>query len=282
MTTLPPAASYFLLRECNLRCKFCFATFRDVAGSLKLKDMLRIVDALTEGGVRKLTLVGGEPTLHPHVGAVLRHARQVGLTTSLVTNGARLDALLDTQPETLDWVGLSADSASEDIQRALGRGNGGHVAQTIRLAQRCHALGVKVKLNTVVTSLGAEEDMTSFVQAVAPRRWKVFQVLPIRGQNDGKVEPLLLSDDIFARWVERHAHLNPVAEPNRLMKGTYVLVDPLGRFFSDATGTHVYSQPILDVGIATAWREMDFNESDFVERGGVYDWAGVQEAAPAV
>lgn len=269
---IPPAASFFLLRECNLRCKFCFATFRDVAGRLSLADALRVVDALAEGGVEKLTLVGGEPTLHLHIGRILRHAHDIGMTTCIVTNGARLLPLLDTQRDTIDWVGLSADSGDETTQQALGRGNGDHVAQTVRLARACHEAGVRVKLNTVVTQLGAEEDMSAFVRAVTPHRWKVFQVLPVAGQNDRKVEPLLISDASFRRWVERHAPLNPVVESNRLMRGSYVLVDPLGRFFSNATGKHVYSEPILDVGASSAWQDVSFLEPEFIERGGLYDW----------
>lgn len=270
--SLPPSASFFLLRECNTRCKFCFATFRDVEGRLELDEALRVVDALAAGGVTKLTLVGGEPTIYPHIGAVLKHAKSIGLTTCLVTNGAKLDALLDTQPKTIDWVGLSTDSGNEGTQKALGRGNGNHVAQTIRLAKRCHKLGIMVKLNTVVTAQGADEDMSAFVTEVNPHRWKVFQVLRIEGQNDDKVDSLLISDDAFDAWVERHRHLNPVAETNELILGSYVLVDPLGRFFSDISGTHVYSAPILDVGAEEAWSSVKFLEQRFLERGGLYDW----------
>ena len=269
---IPPAASFFLLRECNLRCKFCFATYRDVRGRLPLVDALRVIDALKEAGLSKLTLVGGEPTLYPDIGTVLRHARDIGLTTSIVTNGARLDALLDTQAGTIDWVGLSVDSADERIQAALGRGTGTHVANSIRLAERCHRAGLKVKLNSVITRLQADEDMSSLVRTIRPLRWKTFQVLPVQGQNDGKVEDLLISDEAYETWVRRHAHLNPVSESNDLMRNSYVLVDPLGRFQQNAPGGHTYSAPILEVGVQAAWDSLTFDAVAFDERGGVYNW----------
>ncbi len=54
-----------------------------------------------------------------------------------------------------------------------------------------------MKLNTVVTALNCREDMSAFVLRFQPERWKVFQVLPMAGQNDGDVEPLLIDDDSF-------------------------------------------------------------------------------------
>lgn len=45
---------------------------------------------LVEAGASKLTFVGGEPFLHPHIEQLLAAAKAAGLTTSIVTNGSRL------------------------------------------------------------------------------------------------------------------------------------------------------------------------------------------------
>ncbi len=106
-----PAVNFHLLRPCNARCRFCFATFRDVEGELAVDEALRVVDALRDAGAEKLNFAGGEPTLHRHLGRLVAHAKQGGLVTSVVTNGFRLDRLLDRHAGELDWVGLSVDSA---------------------------------------------------------------------------------------------------------------------------------------------------------------------------
>ena len=49
-------------------------------------------------------------------------------------------------------------------------------------------LGYGIKLNTVVTSANAHDDMTKIVKKINPTRWKIFQVLKIEGENDGHVE----------------------------------------------------------------------------------------------
>ncbi len=56
------------------------------------------------------------------------------------------------------------------------------------------------------------------------------------------------------------------------MRGSYVMVDPLGRFFGNATGRHVYSQPILDVGVDAALAQVGFVPTKFEARGGTYAW----------
>jgi radical S-adenosyl methionine domain-containing protein 2 len=119
----------------------------------------------------------------------------------------------------------------EDVEVALGRSRGQHVAQSIRLAALCRASGVRVKLNTVVTTLNAEEDLSGLVRQIAPERWKVFQVLPMLGQNDGAVEPLLISAEAFDGFVLRHEPLRterlaPVVEDNDTMRGSYAMIDP--------------------------------------------------------
>lgn len=273
----PVAVNFHLYRPCNLRCRFCYASFRDVKGRLSTPDAMRIIDALRDAGTSKLNFVGGEPTLHPDIGPLLAHAKRIGLVTSMVSNGARLRPLLDRQAGDLDWVGLSVDSGDEAVQAELGRGRGDHVAGSIALTDHARVLGVRIKLNTVVTALGWQEDMSPLVRRIRPERWKAFQVLPMDGQTDERILPLLIDAERFRAFVDRHAHLAaeglaPVPEDNDAMRGSYVMIDPLGRFFGNATGRHVYSAPILDVGVRAGLAQVAFSPEKFAARGGVYAW----------
>ncbi len=271
------SVNFHLYKPCNEKCTFCFATFHDVEGQIGFDDVRRVIDALRAAGVQKINFAGGEPTLYRHIGLSIDHAKALGFTTSVVTNGARLVQLLNDHAAAIDWVGLSADSSIETVQHGLGRGRGDHVQRTVGHADLLRSLGVRVKLNTVVTAATWMEDMSAFVRRVGPERWKAFQVLPIKGQNSGSVEPLLLSPPQFAAFLARHQHLAaegfaPVAEDNNAMMGSYAMVDPLGRFFGNATGEHVYSDPILEIGVAAALAQVGFSQPKFEERGGRYAW----------
>ena len=273
----PLAVNYHLYKPCNYRCRFCFATYRDIQGQLPLDDALRLLSALRQAGAEKLNFAGGEPTLHPHIGALVAEAKRLGFTTALITNGARLDRLLDDHADDIDWVGISVDSGDEAIQAELGRGKGGHIERSRLHAARLHALGIRLKLNTVVTALNWREDMHGLLRELRPARWKVFQVLAIDGQNDGSVEPLLISTEEFRSFVDRHQDLaaeglGPVAEDNAAMTNSYAMIDPLGRFYGNHRGRYVYSPPILDVGVDEALRKVDFELQRLIRRGGLYLW----------
>lgn len=277
MPTTPISINFHLFKHCDARCRFCFATFRDVRDRLSVSDARRLIELLRAAGGEKLTFAGGEPTLHPHIGELVAYAKEVGFVTGVVTNGSRLEALLDRHARSLDWAALSVDSGDERTQAALGRGRGDHVARSIRLADYCRRVGVRVKLNTVVTALNHDEDMSELVRRIAPERWKVFQVLRVVGQNDGRVDPLLITARQFDAFVARHAHLAsegfpPIAEDNDAMIDSYVMVDPLGRFYGNTDGIHRTSPPILEVGVARALEAVRFDRARFEARGGLYAW----------
>jgi radical S-adenosyl methionine domain-containing protein 2 len=271
-----PAVNFHVWKFCNYKCRFCFATFEDVPDPLRRPDALRIVEELGRHNCDKLTFVGGEPTLCPFLGELVERAAALGITTSVVSNGERLRPLIEQHAAALHWIGLSVDSGDEAMSQRLGRGSGGHVQRSIELADlaRCH--GIRVKLNTVVTALNHLEDMTALVRCIRPERWKIFQVLPIAGQNDG-VGSLLVSPAQFRDYVERHAGLvqdgiDVVPEDNAAMTGSYIMIDPMGRFFDNVEGRLVYGPPILEVGVEQAFASARWERERMVARGGIYPW----------
>ena len=76
--------------------------------------------------------------------------------------------------------------------------------RALDIAEMANELGYGIKLNTVVTSANAHDDMTEIVKKINPTRWKIFQVLKIEGENDGRVEALLVSESDFDRYIGRH------------------------------------------------------------------------------
>jgi len=287
-SVLPPSVNYHLWAPCNMRCRFCFAPFRDVVstvlprGHLPPEDSLRLVRILA-ARFEKVSFAGGEPTLCPWLPELAHAAREGGATTMLVTNGSRLTQCIERLEGALDWVTLSIDSASEQTLVTVGRAVQGKTALSperyLQLAAAVRRAGMRLKVNTVVTSANAREDLAPLMRALRPERWKLLRVLPVAGQNSGRVEPLLCTDDGFAGFVERHLGLSAegievVPEDNDDMRGSYAMVDPAGRFFDNAGGGHRYTAPILSAGLDAAWAQTTFSMPRFVGRGGRYDWGG--------
>ncbi len=88
--------NYHVWKACNMKCNFCFATFQDILtsvlpkGHLGREDSLRLVDCLGGAGFSEINFAGGEPTLCPWLDELIRAAKEMGLVTSLVTNGTRI------------------------------------------------------------------------------------------------------------------------------------------------------------------------------------------------
>ena len=286
--TLPPAVNWHFWPWCNYGCTFCFATFEDIDRSNSLEKELgfKLLEEMAAEGVEKVTFVGGEPTLCPWLGELLVRAKELGLTTCIVSNGTGLsEEFLDSYHEYIDWVGISIDASNDRLHYIMRRGTKAdlaegrsrHLEAALTAWERCQKLGIRMKLNTVVCKANLDDNMTETVLQLMPERWKAFQVLPIDGQNDGRVEDLLISEDEFSEWVERHKGvsnegINFIPETNELMTGSYVMIDSLGRFYSNIEGGHKYTRSILEIGIKEAWRENQFNEHHFIEREGIYDW----------
>lgn len=282
-----PSVNFHLWQPCNMRCKFCFATFMDVKktilpkGHLNQSDAIAVVEELAKVGFEKITFAGGEPTLCPWLTNLICVAKQAGMTTMIVTNGTGLSAgFLEKNRNQLDWIALSIDSLDIQTNLVSGRAERGKIPFSkidyIDLVRLVKSFGYRLKINTVVNRLNVDEDMSEFIEIAKPDRWKILQVLPIQGQNDQWINDFTINQEQFLSFLNKHQDhkdtLSIVPEDNDNILGSYVMVDPAGRFFEDTTGKHVYSKPILEVGAEQALAQMDYNLSKFIERGGFYNW----------
>lgn len=269
-----------------MRCKFCFATFKDVKysilpkGHLPKEDALKLVREFGQFGFEKITFAGGEPTLCPWLPELVAQAKNAGLTTMIVTNGSRLTPeYLRMFLGVLDWVVLSIDSCNPETNQKSGRhlsGKGYRSDEYIKLALLIKNEGIKLKVNTVVHRLNMNESMIEIISRVKPERWKILKVLSVQDQNGFHYPKFEISEEEFQNFIIRNSIANvltkEIVENNNDMRGSYIMVDPAGRFFDNVNGKHRYSQPILSVGIEQAIKEIEYDIKKFDRRGGRYDW----------
>ena len=278
-----PSVNFHLWQPCNMRCKFCFATFLDVKqtilpkGHLPEEQAVEVVKELANYGFKKITFVGGEPLLCKWLPKLIRTAKQLGMNTTVVTNGSKLtDEFLKENKPYLDWIALSIDSLNEETNMKTGRTQNKKSLTEAFYKDRIKAIkahGYKLKINTVVNVHNYQESMVNFIKEANPKRWKIFQVLPIAGQNDGKIEDLKITTAQYKSFLQRHKELAVcVPESNDAIKGSYVMVDPAGRFFDNAEGIHNYSKPILEAGVFEAIKDVNYDIVKFLDRGGFYNW----------
>jgi len=286
--------NWHITEVCNYGCKYCYAKWErpdrqrelvhDPVRTRELLDRLYaffhpdndgnpLRQRMDWSSVR-LNLAGGEPLLYTRwVLEMLPVARDIGFDVSLITNGSRLDSgTMALMAPSISLLGLSVDSPIARNNQEIGRiDHRGHQLDIARLAEavdegrRRNPL-LRVKVNTVVNKVNQSDDMTGVIQRLRPEKWKVLRMLPVVDDR------LAVSQQAFDDFVRRHAHLAAIrhVEDNQDMTESYLMVDPMGRFFQNTAGSSVngyrYSRPILEAGAPAAFASMRFSAPKFIFR----------------
>lgn len=108
-----------LTRRCNLECIYCYnSSSRDPEIPDFDFELLKcVLKNAYEYGIRSITYLGGEPTLHPEINEIIKFTKAIGMEeVVLYTNGTVMnDRLLDTINTFVDSVVIHIDSIDPDV-----------------------------------------------------------------------------------------------------------------------------------------------------------------------
>ena len=116
--------------------------------------------------------------------------------------------------------------------------------------------------------------MRPLIRTLNPERWKVFQMLDIKGENDS-AHDLLITNEQFNQFVNEHLIFRlengnaPVFEYAEDMECSYFMITPSGNVKID-NGRVITKYP-LDVVLKTGINKI-INEKKYINRGGLYEW----------
>jgi radical S-adenosyl methionine domain-containing protein 2 len=276
-----PTVNYHLIKACNFKCKFCYATFNDIhSKGISKSEQFKLIDALAKSKLfGKINFAGGEPTLIPHLHELIMHAKDLGFTTSVVTNGSRIDMdWIKRVAPYLDILALSVDSVNDETNISSGRAQMNVTLkneQIEEIATACKIFGVHLKVNTVVSKYNQHETLSEFINKLSPFRWKILQATKVEGQNDLQFDDVKISLNEFQNYCDRNKEnilpgIKIVEEDSNLIQGSYLMIDQLGRFYDGSNEKHNYSSRILSVGVESALEQVNVDKLKFQERDGNY------------
>ena len=271
----PESVNFHYTRLCNFSCGFCFHTKKS-SDKLPIEDAIRGCDMLKKAGTRKLNIAGGEPFIYPHyLGELIKQCKEnIKIEKiSVITNGSLVKKdFFDKFGKYIDVFGVSCDSFNKETNIKIGRGKKGeNVQKLLEIRELCKQYGIKFKLNTVVCNYNKDENMVENIKKLNPDRWKVFQVLMVKGENEDKVTKFQITNEEFKQFVERHKEIKcMVAESNDNMKSSYLILDEKMRFLDKGDGDEICSQSILEVGVEKALESIVYDEKEFKKRKGDY------------
>lgn len=103
--------------ECNFNCIYCYASNEPTEDALSREEFKNVILDAKSLGVRSMVILGGEPTLYPHLLEMIRFMREQGLRVELFTNGAKMTRELADELFSLDvTVVLKMNTFERKIQ----------------------------------------------------------------------------------------------------------------------------------------------------------------------
>lgn len=108
-------------RICNFRCSYCYVADRiECRQELSRDEIKQAILQAKSLGARKIIILGGEPSIYPHLVEMLRFLGREDLEIEMFTNGSGVDrALAAVLAEEKVRVVLKLNSRDETIQDQL-------------------------------------------------------------------------------------------------------------------------------------------------------------------
>ena len=175
--------------RCNLRCQYCMPAHGiDIVPRKELltfKEMYRLIRVLTELGVKKVRLTGGEPFVRKDFVGFLEMLSYNDLldAINITTNGALITKHMDTieKLEKVKNINLSIDSLNrEKFAKITRRDVFPEVYETLELLEKSR---LNLKLNVVVQSGFNTDEIVDFVALTKDKNLSVrfIEEMPFNG-----------------------------------------------------------------------------------------------------
>ena len=142
-------ANLLLTNKCVRECPYCFAG-REMASSsesdyLSWENVVYLADFLSASGEKRLSLLGGEPTLHPAFVDILLYFIERGFDVNVFTSGLLSKARLDELGKHL------APLAADSVNFVCNINNPEQTATTAAETEKLHAFLTTLAPRTMIS-----------------------------------------------------------------------------------------------------------------------------------
>lgn len=270
--------------RCNLRCQYCMPAkgidIVDRKELLSYKEMYRLTRVLSELGVNKVRLTGGEPFVRKDFVKFLESLSfndkldEINITT----NGALISNYIDKlEALNINTINLSIDSLQkEKFEKITRRDVFEGVFDTLEKLEKSN---LKLKLNVVVQSGFNTDEIIDFIELSKEKDIAVrfIEEMPFNGKGQRSIEEEWNFNKIIAH-VNKHYSIVETLQDKKSStsrnfkipnyKGTFGIIPAFTRTICGdcnrirITATGMFKNCLFDGGV--------FNVRDFI-RGGASD-----------
>jgi 12,18-didecarboxysiroheme deacetylase len=154
-----PVVVWNVTRQCNLKCRHCYARAGAKAAPDELShaEGLALIQDLKEFGVPVILFSGGEPLMRADLFDLAAQAVAAGMRAVISTNGTLItrEAARRLRRLGLSYVGISLDGTAATHDGF--RGEAGAFAAAMAGVRHCQEAGLKVGLRFTVSRLNFQE-----------------------------------------------------------------------------------------------------------------------------
>jgi radical SAM protein with 4Fe4S-binding SPASM domain len=195
-----------LTYNCNNKCSWCYAN----SNNLKEKQIFQeereeeTIDLLSSLGIKRIILIGGEPTLYPNIFGIINKIANSSMKIGLISNGRKLSNYQFAKrlkSSGLEAMSISLGSYCSKIQDEITGINGGF-NQTMVGLENALSVGLKVSSNTVINknNIGDLEKIVDLLRdKVNTMTWNFCGICLSEDSNNESI----ISPKETARAIER-------------------------------------------------------------------------------
>ena len=160
---------------CNFKCGYCLPDGYKIDKSdnrtfIKIEEIGRLARALSELGVSKIRLTGGEPTVRKDFFEIIKIIKEnSGIKkTVITTNGYRLDKIAnDIKNSGLDGINISIDSLNaETFKKITGHNRLEEILRGIKNLQKLNFKNIKINAVLLKGVNDSEKDFNDWAEFV--------------------------------------------------------------------------------------------------------------------
>ena len=170
-------------KQCNLKCKHCYANAgpKPAPDELTLDQRFEVLRQLDEAGVAAISFSGGEPLINKDFWPVAKKAAELGIYVSIATNGTLIVSSIAKRLKEIGvrYVEVSLDSPYPEKHDEF-RGIKGAWNAAVRGIKNAKKAGLEVGIATTVTKLNLKDipEMIKLARELKVNRFIAFNFVP--------------------------------------------------------------------------------------------------------
>lgn len=237
-----------VIDRCNLRCVYCMPEegVESIPHEeiLTYEEILRICETVSQLGIKKIKITGGEPLVRKDIVNLIRDIKNLDKIeqVTLTTNGILLyDMLDDLYDAGIDAINISLDTLKEDNFKQITRRDG--LEKVLMAIDKAYNLGIRVKINCLAIRDFNINELADIANFAKDREIDVrfIELMPI---GFGKKYTQIDNDEILSILESNFGTFEPVTEKrgngpakyykNKDMKGCIGFISAISHEFCES------------------------------------------------